>query len=189
MLNFWDSFDSGKFSRHEKVRLREAIDNLNTSVNADSDESLSGKCSQQHHSKRLKTTNEQASVSSPTATSASEMPTTTANGGDGIFSCGCSSSGKSFSGFLFVHKIRILFNSVKDSSNLDVKHNLKLFYSYFVDDGSHPCSAESSCDFNGIKRIRLDSSDKVTGITKSSFKRNRPITFSRNLKSLLFTRY
>ena len=33
---------------------------------------------------------------------------------------------------------------------------------FFSDDGSHTCSVESStCDFSGIKRIRLDSSDKV----------------------------
>jgi hypothetical protein len=71
------SFDSGKFSRHDKVRLREAIDNLN-SVNVggdtDGDGSEATKTSQP---KRLKTTN---------------MPEAT-NGVDVALSCGVSSSG------------------------------------------------------------------------------------------------
>jgi hypothetical protein len=78
---FCFSFDSGKFSRQDKVRLREAIDNLNT-ANLDSDENSSTKLS---HSKRLKTTN---------VVQASTEMTTSTNGGNGIFSCGCSSSGE-----------------------------------------------------------------------------------------------
>ena len=50
------SFDSGKFSRHDKVRLREAIDNLNSNVDvdADADDADAAKTSLP---KRLKTTN------------------------------------------------------------------------------------------------------------------------------------
>lgn len=108
-MNNGISFDSDKFARHEKIRLREAIDNLNT---VDPSE---GKATANKQTKRLKTIN---------------VPVPADTNGDICSSCACSSS----------------------------------------DDGSHPCSADSSCDFNGIKRIRLDSSDKEKNV---QFERER----------------
>jgi hypothetical protein len=71
------SFDSGKFSRHEKARLREAIDNLSSAAAAD--ETSPSKLSQQ---KRVKATNVEASgVSEAT------------NGGADTFSYHCAATG------------------------------------------------------------------------------------------------
>ena len=121
------SFDSEKFSKLEKVRPRETIENLNTvfsaadvAVEADG-EASNGQEKKLVNVKRLKANNvlgEDLSVS----------------------------------------------GSGQGENREGVNGNDCLLLSS-SEDGSHSChSGENSCDFSGIKRMRLDSSDKVRAI-------------------------